>query len=251
MALECTQKTVLITGGARGIGRAIADRFAQEKANIIITGRNLAQLQETAAEISQKEKVQVLPLVQDVTEEASTQAVIKEALAQFGNIDVLVNNAGITKDTLIATMDSQAWHSVLETNLTGAFYCIKHITKPMLRQKSGRIINISSVIALNGNIGQANYAAAKAGLLGLTKTAAKELGRKGITVNAVAPGFITSDMTAVLPEKITQELLSKIPLKCYGNPADIANCVAFLASEQARYITGQVISVDGGMSIHT
>lgn len=240
-------KCAIITGGGRGIGKAIALKLAEAGANIVINYRNSEkEAIELVNEIEAK-GAQALLVQADISSFEQCDKLIKSAQERFGKIDILVNNAGITKDTLLLRMKEEDFDKVIQTNLKGTFNCIKHCSAVMLRQKYGRIINISSVIGLVGNAGQANYAASKAGIIGLTKAVAKELGSRGITVNAVAPGFIDTDMTEVLSEKIKDSLMDNIPLKRLGNPSDVANLVAFLASDEAGYITGQVINVDGGM----
>jgi 3-oxoacyl-[acyl-carrier protein] reductase len=241
------EKVALITGSARGLGRAIAEKLAEENVKIVITDINEAMAIETAAEISQKYSVATMALKHDVSSEESTREVVKSIINKFSRIDILVNNAGITRDARLMMMKQDDWELVLKINLTGAFICTKLVSKQMLKQNSGRIVNIASVVGLMGNIGQANYAASKAGLIGLTKTTAKELAERGVNVNAVAPGFIQSDMTHVLPEAVSQKFLSHIPMNTYGMPADVANVVLFLVSDLAGYITGQVINVDGGL----
>lgn len=242
-------KVAIITGGYRGIGHAIANKLAEEKAIVVITGRNLETAQHVANELKKSYGTETLAIKHDVTDENSTIAMINTVIDKFNKIDILINNAGIVSDSLLVSMKSEAWDSVLSTNLSGAFYCMKYVSKQMLKHKSGRIVNIVSVVGMKGNIGQSNYSASKAGLIGLTKTAAKELARKGITINAVAPGYIVSDMTDTLSDSKSQELLQSIPANAPGSPADVANCVLFLLSNQANYITGQVINVDGGMTI--
>jgi 3-oxoacyl-[acyl-carrier protein] reductase len=242
-----TGKVAVVTGAGRGIGRAIALKLAQLGASIVINYRSSAkEAEEVISEIrnngGKAEMVQG-----DVSSFEDAEKVIKFAAESFGRLDILVNNAGITKDTLLLRMKEEDFSKVLDVNLKGVFNCTKYASSIMLKQKSGRIINISSVIGLIGNAGQANYAAAKAGIIGFTKSIAKELGARGITVNAIAPGFITTDMTEVLSEKIKEKLIENVPLKKLGNPEDVANLAAFLASENASYITGQVINVDGGM----
>lgn len=242
-----TGKVAVVTGAGRGIGRAIALKLAQLGASIVINYRSSAkEAEEVISEIrnngGKAEMVQG-----DVSSFEDAEKVIKFATESFGRLDILVNNAGITKDTLLLRMKEEDFSKVLDVNLKGVFNCTKYASSIMLKQKSGRIINISSVIGLIGNAGQANYAAAKAGIIGFTKSIAKELGARGITVNAIAPGFITTDMTEVLSEKIKEKLIENVPLKKLGNPEDVANLAAFLASENASYITGQVINVDGGM----
>jgi 3-oxoacyl-[acyl-carrier protein] reductase len=242
-----TGKVAVVTGAGRGIGRAIALKLAQLGASIVIDYRSSAkEAEELISEIrnngGKAEMVQA-----DVSSFEEAEKVIKFAVESFGKLDILVNNAGITKDTLLLRMKEEDFSKVLDVNLKGVFNCTKHASAIMLKQKSGRIINISSVIGLIGNAGQANYAAAKAGIIGFTKSIAKELGSRGITVNAIAPGFITTDMTEVLSDKVKEKLLENVPLKRLGSPEDVANLAAFLASENASYITGQVINVDGGM----
>lgn len=242
-----TGKVAVVTGAGRGIGKAIALKLSELGASIVINYRSSAkEAEELINEI--KNKGGAAEAVQgDVSCYEDAEKVIKFAIEKFGKLDILVNNAGITKDTLLLRMKEEDFSKVLDVNLKGVFNCTKHASSIMLKQKSGRIINISSVIGLIGNAGQANYAAAKAGIIGFTKSIAKELGARGITVNAVAPGFITTDMTDVLSDKIKEKLLENVPLKKLGSPEDVANLAAFLASDNASYITGQVINVDGGM----
>lgn len=242
-----TGKVALVTGAGRGIGKAIALKLAKLGAAIVVNYRSSEkEARELIEEIEglggKAEAVQG-----DVSKIEDAEKVVKFAVEKFGRLDVLVNNAGITKDTLLLRMKEEDFDKVLEVNLKGVFNCTKHASSIMLKQKSGKIINISSVIGLIGNAGQSNYAAAKAGIIGFTKSVAKELGARGITVNAVAPGFISTDMTEVLSDKIKEKLLENVPLRKLGNPEDVANLVAFLASDNANYITGQVINVDGGM----
>ncbi len=247
MDLGITDKIALITGSARGIGRSTAEKLAEEGANIVITDINKKLADATASEIAEKYKVRTLSLEHDVSSEESTKNVIKAAVDQFKRIDILVNNAGITRDARLMIMKKEDWQLVLNINLTGAFFCTKIVSKQMLKQRSGNIVNIASVVGIMGNIGQANYSASKAGLIGLTKTTAKELAERGVTVNAIAPGYIHSDMTEEVSEEATKRMLEMIPMKTYGVPEDVANAVLFLVSKQARYITGQVINIDGGM----
>ncbi len=247
MNLGLKDKVALVTGSARGLGRAIAEKLAQEKSKIVITDINEPMAVDTAKEISKEYGVETIALKHDVSSEESTKKVVKEIINKFSHIDILVNNAGITKDARLMSMKQVDWEAVLKINLTGAFICTKFVSKRMLRQNSGSIVNISSVVGLMGNIGQANYSASKAGLIGLTKTTAKELAERGITANAIAPGFIKSDMTYVLSEEVSKKMLSQIPMNLYGNPEDVANAVLFLVSDLAKYITGQIINVDGGM----
>lgn len=242
-----TGKIAVVTGAGRGIGRAIALHFAGLGADLVLNYRN-----SEAAVAGVKEEVEGLGrracLVQaDISRFEETKKLMDEAKAAFGRIDVLVNNAGITKDGLLMRMKEEDFDTVVDTNLKGAFFCIRHASAIMLRQRYGRIVNISSVVGLMGNAGQCNYAASKAGLLGLTKSAAKELAAKGITVNAVAPGFIETDMTAALPEEVRAEYRKAIPAGRLGSAQDVAEAAAFLASDSAAYITGQVLSVNGGL----
>ena len=242
-------KIVLVTGAGRGIGASIAKRFASEGAEVIINySGNDEAAQKTVDEITaiggQAQKYKC-----SVNDSESVKVMIDEIIKKFGRIDILVNNAGITKDGLMLRMTDEDFDRVIDVNLKGTFNCTKYVSKYMLKQKSGKIINISSVVGLSGNAGQVNYSASKAGIIGITKSAAKELSSRGITVNAVAPGYVDTDMTKVLSDNIRNEILKNIPLQRMGNVEDISNCVAFLASEDASYITGQVISVDGGMHI--
>ena len=242
-------KIVLVTGAGRGIGASIAKRFASEGAEVIVNySGNDEAAQKTVDEITatggQAQKYKC-----SVNDSESVKVMIDEIIKKFGRIDILVNNAGITKDGLMLRMTDEDFDRVIDVNLKGTFNCTKYVSKYMLKQKSGKIINISSVVGLSGNAGQGNYSASKAGIIGITKSAAKELSSRGITVNAVAPGYVDTDMTKVLSDNIRNEILKNIPLQRMGNVEDISNCVAFLASEDASYITGQVISVDGGMHI--
>jgi 3-oxoacyl-[acyl-carrier protein] reductase len=240
-------KVALITGSARGLGRAIAATLAGEGAKIIITDINETMAAATAAEIAEQYDVETVAFKHDVASEESTREVVKATVGRFSRLDILVNNAGITRDARLMMLKQDDWDLVLKINLTGAFICTKLVSKQMLKQKGGRIVNIASVVGLTGNIGQANYSASKAGLIGLTKTTAKELAERGVTVNAIAPGFIRSDMTHVLSEEVSQKFLEQIPMKLYGEPGDVANAVLFLVSDLAAYITGQVMNVDGGL----
>lgn len=245
--LGLTGKIALVTGGTRGLGRAIAEKLAEQKVNVVVTGVNEERAKQTASEIKSAYKVEALGLGHDVSSEESTKQVVKSVVERFERIDILINNAGVTSDGIVMTMKKENWDKVLGVNLTGAFNCTKFVAKHMLKQKSGNIVNIASVVGITGNVGQANYSASKAGLIGFTKTVAMELAERGIRVNAVAPGYIATDMTAVLSEKVTEEMLSKIPMKAYGEPQSVANAVLFLASDMSEYITGQVVNVDGGM----
>jgi len=240
-------QVAVVTGAGRGIGHAIAVRLASEGARVASVSRTEANAQKTADEINAARNDAAKAYPVDVSDHAAVQAVGARILQDFGRVDILVNNAGVTRDGLSMRMSIEDWDTVLNTNLKGAFNFVQAIQRTMLKQRSGRIINISSVIGLIGNAGQSNYAASKAGLIGFTKSLARELASRGITVNAVAPGLIETDMTAVLSEEIRKNILSKIPLNSFGQPEDIASAVAFLASTEGNYITGQVLAVDGGM----
>lgn len=239
-------KTAIVTGASRGIGAAIVHRLCEAGANVVLCSRSAESVGQIADTLHSKGYT-TLSRAADISQKTDVEGLIEATLEEFSQIDILVNNAGITRDTLLMRLKDEDWDAVLQTNLTGTMYCTRGVLRPMIRQKSGRIINISSVVGLIGNAGQANYAAAKAGIIGLTKATAKEVGARNITVNAIAPGFITTDMTAQIPEKNQEQLLELIPLRAFGSPEDVAAAVCFLASDAARYITGQVIQVDGGM----
>ena len=240
-------KTALVTGASRGIGRAIALRLAAEGARVAINyAGNVKAAEEVKASIEAAGGTAILCQA-DISDSAAVEAMVADVVKEFGAIDILVNNAGITRDTLLMRMKDEDFAKVLDTNLKGVFYCTKAVSKLMMKKRSGRIVNMASVVGLVGNAGQTNYAAAKAGVIGFSKSAAKELASRGITVNVVAPGFIGTDMTAVLPEAVKEKTLAGIPLGKMGEPEDVANAVLFLASDQASYITGQVVNVDGGM----
>ena len=239
-------KTAIVTGASRGIGAAIAHKLCGAGANVALCSRSAESVGQIA-EMLQEKGYAVLSMAADISQKSDIENLIERTISQFSQIDILVNNAGITRDTLLMRLKDEDWDAVLQTNLTGTMYCTRAVLRPMIRQKSGRIINISSVVGLTGNAGQANYAAAKAGILGFTKATAKEVGTRGITVNAIAPGFITTDMTAQIPEQSQEQLLELIPLRAFGHPEDVADAVCFLASDAARYITGQTLQVDGGM----
>jgi len=239
-------KVALITGGARGIGRAIALIFAKEGADVVVADVNLEIALKTASEIENLGR-KALALEMDVTNYDKVEEGINKILDKMGKVDILVNNAGITKDNLLLRMSHTDWDAVINVNLTGTFNCIKAVCRPMIKQRSGRIISIASIIGLMGNPGQANYAASKAGIIALTKTVAKELASRNINANAVAPGFIQTEMTAKLSEEIKKKMLEAIPLAKLGTPEDVANVCLFLASDESSYITGQTITIDGGM----
>lgn len=244
-----TGKNAIVTGASRGIGKAIAIKLADLGANVVLNYRsNINSVNEVVKEIESK-GVKVVAIQGDISKFEDAKKIVDETMEKLGSIDILVNNAGITKDTLLMRMKEEEFDNVIEVNLKGVFNCTKHVVPIMMKQRSGKIINISSVVGLSGNAGQSNYAAAKAGIIGFTKSVAKEIASRGITVNAVAPGFIATDMTGVLSDKVKENIKNNIPLKRVGDAKDIANTVAFLSSNMASYITGQVISVDGGMHI--
>ena len=239
-------RVAIVTGGARGIGRAVTSAFAKEGAKVVISGRDESALEQARAEVT-KEGGEAIAVRADVSLEVDADALCERTLEAFGRADILVNNAGVTRDGLLLRMKDEDWDQVMATNLKGAFHCCRAFARPMMKQRWGRIVNVSSVVGLQGNAGQANYAASKAGLLGLTKAIAKELASRHITVNAVAPGFIETSMTSALTEKVREGLLAQIPMGRLGKPEDVASAVAFLCSEDAAYVTGQVLTVDGGM----
>ncbi len=243
------RKTAIVTGASRGIGRAAAVRLAKMGMNIVFTyNSGMAAAEETKA-LCEAEGARVLAVQADVSSSENCDHLIEQTMEAFGRVDVLVNNAGITKDGLIIRMSDEQFDQVIDTNLKGAFYMMRAVSKQMMKQRSGRIINISSVVGVMGNAGQVNYAASKAGVIGMTKSLARELASRKVTVNAIAPGMIETDMTAVMSEKAKEAMKAAIPLGEMGKPEDIAGTIAFLAGEEGRYITGQVICVDGGMTI--
>ena len=240
-------KVAVVTGAARGIGKEIAIDLAKNGAKIIVSDILIEMAEETAAEIKKEYGVDTLAIKTDVSSMSDTEELIKTTMSTFGSVDILVNNAGVTRDNLIMRMTEEEWDFVININLKGVFNCIKSVTRTMMKQRAGKIINITSVVGQMGNAGQINYSASKAGVIGMTKTTAKELSSRGINVNAVAPGFIQTEMTDRLPETAKDGLKQMIPLKKLGNPQDIAKAVSFLASDASSYITGQVLNVDGGM----
>ena len=245
--MQIEGKIAFVTGASRGIGRAIALTLAEAGADVVVNyAGNAAAAEEVAAEIRKMGR-RALILQGDVSQTEAAASMLDAVVAEFGRCDILVNNAGITRDGLLMRMKEEDWDAVLDTNLKGVFNCTKAALKYMMKQRSGKIVNIASVVGIMGYAGQANYAAAKAGCIGFTKSAAKEVASRGITVNAVAPGLIATDMTSVLPEKVIEEMASGIPLKRAGQPVDVAKAVLFLVSDDAAYITGQTLNVDGGM----
>ncbi len=247
--MKLKNKVALITGAAQGIGRAIATTLAQQGANVVVADIQLEKAETTAKEIMAETGQKVIAVHVDVVDSASVKAMIDRTIDEFERIDILVNNAGITRDSLIMRMKEADWDLVLNINLKGTFNCSKAVVRPMMRQHYGRIVNITSVSGLIGQVGQTNYSSSKAGIIGFTKALAREVGSRKITVNAVAPGLVKTALTIDLPEELKDMFIGMTPLGRYGEPEDIANAVAFLVSDEASYITGQVLSVDGGMAM--
>lgn len=245
--MHLDDKVAIVTGASRGIGRAVALKLAEAGAKVVINYAGNVAAAENVKDIILANGGQAIVVQANVADLASVDNLVKQTLDAFGRIDILVNNAGITRDMLLMRMREVDWDDVINTNLKGVFNCTKAVSKVMMKQRSGSIVNMTSVVGIMGNAGQANYAAAKAGVIGFTKSIAKELASRGITVNAIAPGFITTDMTAVLSENVKNDLTQKIPLGRLGEPEDVAKAVLFLVSDSAKYITGQTLNVDGGM----
>lgn len=244
---KLTGKTAIVTGASRGIGAAIARRFAEEGANIVVNYSGSQDKAEAVVAEIEKAGGKAIAIKANVADADAVKSLADAAMKEFGSIDILVNNAGITRDNLMMRMKEDEWDDVINTNLKGVFLCTKAVTRQMMKQRAGRIVNIASIVGVMGNAGQANYVAAKAGVIGLTKTTARELASRGITANAVAPGFITTDMTEKLGDDVQSSMLAQIPLARFGAPEDVANAALFLASDEASYVTGQTLHLDGGM----
>lgn len=244
--MELLGKVALVTGAAQGIGKAIALLLAEKGADVVVSDINIEKAQETAKEIEEKGR-RSIALKVNVADPDEVEQMVEAVIEKFSRIDILVNNAGITRDRLLLRMSQEDWDAVLDVNLKGVFNCTKSVIKYMSKQRSGKIVNIASVVGLMGNVGQANYAASKAGVIGFTKTVAREFAQRGININAIAPGYIQTPMTEVLPEKVKEELMKLIPMGRLGQPEDVAQAVLFLVSEASNYVTGQVLNVNGGI----
>ena len=244
-----TKRAAIVTGGSRGIGRAVCLALAEQGVNVVVHYAGSAAAAEETAALCREKGVEAIAVQASVADAAQVDALFEKAVEAVGKVDILVNNAGITRDNLIVRISEEDFDAVLDTNLKGAFLCCKKAARIMMRQRWGRIVNISSVVGLRGNPGQTNYSASKAGVIGLTKSLARELSSRHVTVNAVAPGFIATDMTRVLPEAARTAILSQVPLGTFGQPEDVARAVAFFAAEESGYLTGQVLCVDGGMAM--
>lgn len=247
MKFDLSGKVAVVTGSSRGIGAGIAQMLAAQGAKVVVNHRNSLERAEEVVSAIKASGGEAIIIQADVAQSSEAQRLVKETIDTFGQIDILVNNAGTTRDTLLMTMKDEDWDLVLRTNLSSTYYCSKAVMRPMMKKRSGRIINITSVVGLSGQAGQTNYAASKAGIVGFTKSLAKEVGSRNITVNAVAPGFIPTALTQVLPQEMVQALISNTPLGRMGTAEDVANVVLFLASNEAAFITGQVLTVDGGL----
>jgi len=247
--MDLSNKIAIVTGSGRGIGQAIALKLAEVGATVVVNDIGDAEPLEAVAQEIRAMGRQSLPILADVSSSSDVARLVAEAIAAYGKIDILVNNAGIARDQLVLRMSEEDWDKVLDVDLKSVFLCTKAVLRHMVKQRWGRIISMASIVGIVGNRGQANYASAKAGIIGFTRTVAKEVASHGITVNAIAPGFIDTEMTQRLKEDWKQEIKRLIPLGCFGSPRDVAEAVAFLASEEARYITGQVLGVDGGMAV--